>query len=131
MTESAHQPHILVLNSSEAFLQLMQELLTEEGYRITTDTKVGETTDEVIAINPDLVIVDFVWVSDQSGWQFMQLLKLDPRTRHIPAILCTAGVQEAEKLRPHLEAKGICIVYKPFDLDDILAAIKSQLVALR
>lgn len=131
MVDITPKPHILVLNTSEAFLQLMQDLLTEEGYRVSIDTKVGQTTDDVIALGPDLVIVDFVWVSDQSGWVFLQLLKLDPRTSNIPAILCTAGVQEAENLRPHLEDKGIRIVFKPFDLQDILEAIASQLGARR
>lgn len=119
--------HILVLNSSQGFLELMRLLLSDEGYRVTTDDKTHESADTIAGIAPDLVILDFLWINDDSGWRLLQLLKLDPRTRHIPVILCTAGVQEAEALMPQLRAMQVAVVYKPFDLEMLLAAVQVQL----
>jgi CheY-like chemotaxis protein len=127
MASNGHSPHILVLNSSEEFLQLMQTLLTDEGFRVTTDTKAADKLEEIAESQPDLVIVDFLWVNDTDGWRLMQLMKLNPRTTKIPVILCTAGVTEVEALAPQLGRMHIEVVIKPFDLDDLLNAIRRQL----
>jgi CheY-like chemotaxis protein len=127
MSSHDSQDHILVLNSSEEFLQLMQSLLAEEGYKVSIDTKANEKLEEIAAMRPDLLIVDFLWVNDEAGWRLLQLVKLDPRTTKIPVILCTAGVAEVEALAPQLGRMHIEVVIKPFDLDDLLNAIRRQL----
>jgi CheY-like chemotaxis protein len=127
MSSNGHQPHILVLNSSKGFLDLMRTLLQEEGYRVSTENKAHETTDDIASLNPDLLIIDFVWANDDAGWRLLQTLKLDPRTKQIPAILCTTGVREVEALAPQLTKMEIEVVIKPFDLDDILLAIRKKL----
>ena len=36
MSADGRQPHILVINDTQEILDLMQELLEDEGYRVTT-----------------------------------------------------------------------------------------------
>jgi CheY-like chemotaxis protein len=127
MSTDSSAPHILVLNSSEALLLLIRDLLTEEGCRVTIGSKVHESSNQVAELQPDLVLVDFLSLSDDSGWKFIQTVRLDPRTKAIPVILCTTGIREARELEPQLRAMNIAVVYKPFDLDDLLRVVGRQL----
>jgi CheY-like chemotaxis protein len=127
MSTNSSAPHILVLNSSEALLLLLRDLLADEGYRVTIGSKVHESSNQVAELQPDLVVVDFLWISDDNGWRFLQMLKLDPRTKAIPLVLCTTGVREARELEPQLTALNIAVVYKPFDIDVLLRAVSLQL----
>jgi CheY-like chemotaxis protein len=81
----------------------------------------------VVELHPDLVIVDFLWGNDDRGWRFLQELKVDPRTKSIPMMLCTSGIQEARELEPQLTAMNIAVVYEPFDIDDLLDVVRRQL----
>jgi DNA-binding response OmpR family regulator len=36
MSADGRQPHILIINDTQEILDLMQELLEDEGYRVTT-----------------------------------------------------------------------------------------------
>ena len=127
MATNGNAPHIHVLNSSQTFLQLMHDLLSDEGFRVTTDDKADEKIEDIIKLAPDLIILDFLWINDDSGWRLLQILKLDPRTSPIPVILCTAGVQEAEALLPQLQKLDISVVYKPFNIEQLLNVVYQRL----
>ncbi|HEU5434055.1 MAG TPA: hypothetical protein VFU81_20465, partial [Thermomicrobiales bacterium] len=51
----------------------------------------------------------------------------DPRTAGIPLVLCTGAVREVEAWRPLLDAWGVAVVFKPFDIDHLAATIAAQL----
>lgn len=126
-TSSTSSPrHILVINDSPDILNLFSELLGDEGYRVTTDTFTAEMTilfDHVTQIQPDLVILDMIIGREDLGWQLAQLLKMSPKTRKIPLILCTGAVTQVEQLGTHLNNLAIGVVLKPFELERLLEVI--------
>ena len=118
--------HILVINDSPDILNLFTELLTDEGYRVTTDTFTVEMSilyDHITQIRPDLVILDMIIGREDLGWQLTQLLKMSPKTNRIPLILCTGAVKQVEQLATHLNNLAIGVVIKPFELDRLLEVI--------
>ena len=72
---------------------------------------------------PDLIILDFVILDEGKGWQFLQLLKMDRATKEIPVIVCTAAAKLVDELQTHLDAMGVVVVLKPFDIDHLLEEI--------
>jgi CheY-like chemotaxis protein len=72
---------------------------------------------------PDLIVLDFVILDEGKGWQFLQLLKMDRETRHIPVIVCTAASKLVEDLQTHLDDMKVSVVLKPFDIDRLLNEI--------
>src|SRR3954452_6512046 len=119
--------HILVINDTPAIIELFTILLSEEGYRVSTDLFTSETDvmlARVKADRPDLIVLDFIILDEQRGWQFLELLKLDPATRDIPVIVCTAAVTLVEQLQTHLQTMGVRVVLKPFDIDHLLGEIR-------
>jgi two-component system response regulator VicR len=105
----------------------MHDQLSDEGFRVTTDDKADEKIEDIIELAPDLIILDFLWINDDSGWRLLQILKLDPRTSPIPLLLCTAGVKEAEALLPQLQELDVSVVYKPFNIEQLLNVVYQRL----
>jgi two-component system, OmpR family, response regulator len=120
-------PHILVVNDDPAVLELFEDLLGEEGYRVTLD-RFGRQTSEIMetlrTIEPDLVIMDFIVGGEASGWQLLQAAQMDRATRDIPTIVCTAAVRQITELSDHLDAMDVHVVVKPFDIDHLLEVIR-------
>jgi CheY-like chemotaxis protein len=130
MGKDPEPKHVMVVNDTPDILALFEDLLGEEGYRVTTDRFTIEMTEmlaRVKELRPDLLVLDFRIGGEDQGWQFLQLLKMDRETRGIPIIVCTGAVRQVEELRPHLDEMGVAVVLKPFDIDHLLAVIGKAL----
>jgi len=114
---------VMVVNDTQEILELFQDILEEEGFGVALYSYAFRDLDEVQRVAPDLVILDFLIGGEAQGWQMLQKLKMCRTTEHIPVIVCTAAIQMARELEGHLTAKGIGLVLKPFDIDDLLAAV--------
>ena len=123
MTDVTPKPHILAINNEPSVLDLFRELLQEEGYRVSTREYVDKNMDTLVALNPDLIIMDYMWAGDDSGWSLLQMLRMHPETAKIPIVVCTGAKREMEDLGDHLLGMGIRVVLKPFELDSLLEAI--------
>jgi CheY-like chemotaxis protein len=119
--------HVLVLNDDQAVLDLFRELLSDEGYRVTTQRYALRDLAEIERLAPDLIILDYMWPGDDNGWSMLQMLKMNPATADIPCVLCSAAVREIEALQPRLDEMGVRVVLKPFNLDELLAAAAAAL----
>ena len=131
-TQNQQQKHIFVINDTIAILELFTALLEDEGYRVTTDAfsiEMVELLSRVKADRPDLLVLDFLIQDEGKGWQFLQMLRMDRETRDIPVVVCTAAVKLVEDLQAHLDAMGVGVVLKPFDIDHLLAEIDQMWAA--
>jgi CheY-like chemotaxis protein len=125
------QPHVLVINDTPEILAIFRELLEDEGYRVSLDNfsslDLGRLLAHVKELTPDAVVLDLLVGGEQIGWQLLELMKLDPATKRIPIVLCTAAIQQLEELGQHMRSMGIESVPKPFDIDDVSAALARAL----
>ena len=131
MSNAASKSHILVINDTQEVLEVMQELLQDEGYRVTIYSTAIRDLQRILDINPDLLILDHMMGDEEYGWQAIQKLRLNRELATLPVIVCTAAVKMVKELEGHLKAKGITIVLKPFDIDDLLHAVQVALAQQR
>jgi DNA-binding response OmpR family regulator len=117
--------HILVVNDTQEILDLFRDILEEEGYRVSLSTFTFRDLDDIVALQPDLIILDFMIGGEDYGWQLLQKTKMNRTTAKIPIIVCTAALQLARELEGHLKEKGVGIVLKPFDIDDLLREVNA------
>ncbi|HEV2128998.1 MAG TPA: response regulator [Thermomicrobiales bacterium] len=123
-----HRPaHILVINDTKEILELFRELLEDEGYRVSLSSFAVNDLDEVVALAPDLVILDFIIGGEEQGWQMLQKMRMDRRTARVPIIVCSAARNLVREIEGHLFAKNIGIVLKPFDIDELVAEVRRRL----
>jgi two-component system phosphate regulon response regulator PhoB len=119
---------IVVINDDTAFLDLMEELLEKiEGYRVETIKEWDGAFELVRDTRPDLVVLDIVLGHEERGWTILELLVLDPGTREIPVIVCSAAVRVLQEREAHLARYGVRALAKPFDLDDLLGTVRVML----
>ena len=120
---------IAVVNDDTAFIDLMSDLLSDEGYE-TIPHKVGDTAYTMIReAQPDLVVLDIQLEHRDSGWVTLDLVRLDPRTAHIPVIICSADARFLKEKEAHFQAKGCWSIEKPFNLDELLALVEQALAS--
>jgi CheY-like chemotaxis protein len=113
---------IMVVNDSVEFLQLMEDLLTDQGYEVSIVERGAGTREAAKRLRPDLLIID-VRMPDLDGFEVLNLLQLDPDTAAIPVLVCTAAVQDVQIQEPMLRDRGIPVLFKPFDIDELLNTV--------
>ncbi len=131
--ESQASKHILVINDDPAILGLFEDLLGEEGYEVTLDKFGGQTSElleSIRSLKPDLVIMDFLIGHEDSGWQLLQVVKMDRATRDIPVVVCTGAVRQVSELSQHLDEMGVQVVLKPFDIDHLIDILSKTWASL-
>jgi len=126
MTESSGpRARIAVINDDTEFLDLMRELLEqEEHYEVVICKEWDGAYQFVREQMPDLIIQDIRIGGEEHGWTILNLLTLDPRTRPIPMIVCSAAIQSLHQHQEWLSQYGIRALPKPFDLDTLLTTIE-------
>lgn len=117
-------PHILVVNDSPEILALKREIFEEEGFRVTTRMGSDMNLEEITHIAPSLIILGH---SSETESALLQYLTVDSPFGHIPIVLCTGAVRQVETIKPQLDAMGVAVVYKPFDIEDLVRVVREGL----
>src|SRR5437763_11343353 len=118
---------ILVVNDTQEILELFRMILEGEGYEVILSGFPIQQISDVEQINPDLIILDFVFGDQKTGWQMLQMLKMQRSTAIIPVIVCTAALNMVREQEGYLVSQGVHVIFKPFDIDHLLANIKHAL----
>jgi CheY-like chemotaxis protein len=120
--------HVMVVNDTEEILELFRQILHEEaGYEVTLTSFQPQMIEFVKEIKPDLIISDHVFGQERVGWQFVQSLKLDRETMTIPVIVCSGAINELRGNEGYLVSKNVGVLYKPFDVDELLHLVETKL----
>ena len=123
----ARKKHVTVVNDYPEFLTLLVDFLSEEGYEVTAIPKHQGAFEQIKSSKPDVVICDLIFDNMPLGWALLDMLYLDPETRDIPIILCTAATRAVQEATASFAGKGILWLEKPFELEallDILAKVE-------
>lgn len=125
---TVHDKHVLVVNDTQEVLELFTDILGELGLRSTTMSYAPRELDRIRAVDPDLIILDFVFGDRELvGWQLLQKLKMDRRLATIPVIVCSAAIRMLSDLEGYLTEQGVLIVLKPFTVDQLEEAVVKSL----
>jgi CheY-like chemotaxis protein len=128
MSGTSRRARIAVINDDTTFLDLMRDLLEEEeNYEVLICREWDRVHEFVKTEQPDLVIQDIRIGGEEHGWTILNLLTLDPATRPIPMIVCSAAIQSLHEHQHLLSTYGIRALPKPFDLDTLLRTIEESL----
>jgi DNA-binding response OmpR family regulator len=127
MDEPSRRARIAIINDDTTFLDLMRDLLeTEENFEVLICREWDHAYEFVKREQPDLVIQDIRIGGEEHGWTILNLLTLDPDTRPIPIIVCSAAIQSLHEHQEMLSKFGIRALPKPFDLDTLLSTIEGM-----
>lgn len=118
-------PKILVIDDEAAMLQLLTKALEFSGYEVV-GTASGQSGIELSQTEkPDLVLCD-VGLLDLSGYEVLKAIRAQADTHNIPVVLIT-GLADLQGMREGMRLGADDYVPKPFDVDELLALIRSRL----
>ena len=118
---------ILVVNDTQEILELFRMILEGEGHEVVLAGFPIQQIQDVVEIDPDLIILDFVFGDQKMGWQMLQMLKMQRSTETIPVIVCTAALHMVREQEGYLVSQGVHVIYKPFDIDHLITSVKQLL----
>ena len=116
--------HILVVDDSPDILDLKDDILESEGFRVTTMLRHDAGLPDIVAAEPHLLVMDYAPLDASS---LMHDVATDARTSQIPILICTGAIREVEAVRPELDAMGVRVIFKPFDIDELIALVREVL----
>jgi CheY-like chemotaxis protein len=115
--------HIFCVNGSSSFLDVVRSLFEQERYNITTTNFVPLTFEQVLALQPDLLIVDVVW-GVQAGWELLEQLAHDAATYPIPVIVTSTNHSLLERAEALARPNGAKLYLDmPFDLETMVQMV--------
>lgn len=102
--------------------RLLEYNLEKEGYEVYSATNGKEAIVKAEKAKPDLIITD-IMMPRMDGFEFLERLRSDKKTRAIPVVFVTARGQ-ASDIKNGLKLGVDAYITKPFDTQDLLKKIK-------
>ena len=121
LTRAQHKNVVLAIDDDPNTIDLLQENLTDQGYRVVGATNGLRGLELARSLSPVAITLDIL-MPNKDGWQVLSELKLDPTTRDIPVILLSIIEDRERGMR--LGADGYIV--KPFDREAVIHALQQS-----
>jgi DNA-binding response OmpR family regulator len=116
------QKTILVVDDKANVRQLLDDYLTQQGFRVITATNGREALYAARQEGPDVILLD-IMMPEMDGLQFLEHYR---REKSVPVIILTARDEETDTV-VGLELGADDYVLKPFRVRELVARIRAVL----
>lgn len=117
--------NILIVDDSPENLQLLSQMLNEQGYKVRAVLSGTQAVAAAQASPPDLILLD-IMMPEMSGYDVCQHLKADERTFDIPVLFLSALDDVEDKIKAFTSG-GVDYITKPFQPQEVLARVRTHL----
>jgi diguanylate cyclase (GGDEF)-like protein len=116
---------IFIVDDSADNLDLLASILRTNNYEVRMAMTGRRALASVRASHPDVIMLD-ITMPEMDGYHVCEHLKADATTAHLPVIFISALDDVWDKVRA-FEVGGVDYVTKPFQAEEVLARVESQL----
>jgi len=120
------QSRILVIDDSTTNIVLLDAVLTEKGYLIETAMNAKEASMRMEKQLPDLILLDLL-MPKISGFDFLEQLRKDERTKKTPVIVISALNTDDENLNKIKNLDAVDFLRKPIDIQYLVNLVEKVL----
>ena len=116
---------ILLVDDMIENLSLLSDLLTNNGYSVSSSID-GATALKYLEKNsPDIILLD-IKMPEMDGFELCRQIKANQTTRHIPIIFISALSEVNDKVKA-FAVGGVDYVTKPFQVEEVLARVDTHM----
>jgi diguanylate cyclase (GGDEF)-like protein len=119
------QWRVLIADDDPYIRQLLELALSEAGYEVTSAIDGYELVRLAQDRPPSLILVDLA-MPRMDGYEAIRQLRNDTRTAHVPMLILTARTNTKDVVTG-FETGADDYIAKPFDINELLARVKSHL----
>ena len=122
--------HVVVVNDSPEFLEVMADLLHDERYPVTViDGDRDNAVELVRAAVPGALIIDLrLGREELHGWEVLKEIRSDPQLRELPTLICSGDLEALERLAEDVaKMRRVDTLKKPFSIDELFAKLEELL----
>ena len=116
--------HILAIDDEAPILDLLQQYLTAQGYRVTT-AATATAARQVVASDPPALILSDLQLEETDGLQLVEQLRA--QLPNVPVILLTGVLFDTQVVEENLKWKISAYVSKTAPLDQLLMEVHRTL----
>ena len=115
---------ILIMDDDPTIADLLREALADEGYETHMTTQSLRFFDAVTEVRPNLILLDLM-MQYLDGRDELKLMEMG--SFNIPVIVVTAFLDADKEAEEFRNAGVVHIVYKPFDLDQLVDLVRETI----
>ena len=119
-------PKILVAEDDRFLMKIYSDTLGREGYEIILATNGEEAISRAKETLPDLILLDLV-MPIKDGFEALEAIKKDTKTKNIPVIILTNLGQESDIARGKTLGAVDYLVKSNLAIKDIIAKVNGYL----
>jgi CheY-like chemotaxis protein len=119
---------VVVVEDTAEILELISVVLTDEGYRVVPCPDAVQALDTVVDEQPALIIAD-LRMAGVGRWELVDTLTADPRTGHVPILVCSGDAAELRRAEGRLRTLGGDVLIKPFDIEQLATKVRELIAA--
>ncbi len=120
---------ILIADDSTHAQRMGSNILSEEGFEVTTVGNGQAALQSLDSVLPDLVVAD-VFMPGRDGYEVCRYIKSDPNFAHIPVLLII-GAMEPYDPEEGKKAGADGLITKPLESSNLLATVRELLEAAK
>jgi DNA-binding response OmpR family regulator len=118
-------PKVLIVDDEPGILMALTFLVSRAGYEVHTATSGEGALESILQHNPDLILLD-IMLPGIDGFEVCEIVRLDPRWRHVKIVFLTACGREEDR------ARGLVLgadeyITKPYANQEVMAAVQRLL----
>ena len=116
-----HEPTILAVDDDPMNLSILEEILIDGGYVVSTASTGEEALEIAGRIHPDIILLD-IMMPGIDGYETCRRLRSGSALKYCKIILVSAKAMVEERLKGY-EAGADDYIVKPFDHEELVAKI--------
>ena len=109
---------IMVIDDNQDIVEMARIFLITSGYEVITAYSGAEGLMKIHSNFPDLIFLD-IMMRGMDGWEVLELLKADEKTRNIPVVMLTALDDAVNRIHSAKEG-AVHFLPKPFTQSDMI-----------
>ncbi len=117
---------VAVLDDDPEFCEFLNQLLSSQGYKVTSYASAGKLLDGIVKSKPSLVVLD-VNLPGMNGLELLRVIKRNPETSRVPVVVVSGSVTQTPSVVEGLNDGADEYMTKPLEGELFLARVQTLL----